>query len=150
MHALLVRFEPAVNRRALALLSGAAWWAVGMGLVIAAAGWLSEATSGAAALLASAGLLGALAAGRGFGRVAVKNLRRLQGLPDRRCVFAFQSWRGYGTILVMVFMGWALRHSPIPKPWLAPVYITIGGGLIRGGLSYFLWKPEARTPEQSP
>jgi hypothetical protein len=142
---LLLRFEPAVGRRALARLSGIVWWAVGIGLIAAAAGWLAEAPEDFAGLLAMTGLLASLLTGRGFGRIADKNLRRLQGLPDRRCVFAFQSWRGYGTILVMIALGWALRHSPVPKPWLAPVYLAVGGGLMRGGLAYFRWTPESRN-----
>ena len=142
MRALLVRFEPAVGRRALARLSGVVWWTVGIGLVAAAGQWLADVPGGYAAILAAAGMLAALLTGRGFGRVAARNLSRLQGLPERRCVFAFQSWRGYGTILVMVALGWALRHSPVPKPWLAPVYIAVGGGLMRGGVAYFRWVPQ--------
>lgn len=139
----LYRLEPAVGRVTLARLSGAVWWAVGLGLVVAAARWLDEAPGERAGLLAAGGLVAAIFAGQGFGRVADRNLLRLAALPDRRCVFAFQSWRGYGTILVMVALGWGLRHSPIPKPWLAPVYLAVGGGLIRGGLEYFRWKPGA-------
>jgi hypothetical protein len=142
---LLYRFEPAVGRTVLARLSGAAWWAVGLGLVVAAGGWLAPEETGRASMLAAVGLVAAMAAGHGFARVARKNLARLAALPDRRCVFAFQSWRGYGTILLMVALGFALRHSPIPKPYLAPVYIAVGGGLMRGGLAYFRWSPGPPT-----
>lgn len=143
IRALLYRFEPAVSRRALAILSGSVWWAVGIGLVITSSRWLDGAPTNQAAILGAVGLLGALVAGKGFDRIARKNLLRLENLPDRRCVFAFQPWRGYGTILVMVALGWALRHSPIPKPWLVPIYLSVGAGLIRGGIAYFRWTPGA-------
>jgi hypothetical protein len=138
----LVRLEPAVNRRTLAVLSGVVWWAVGLGLVIAAARWLNGVPRDHASLLAAAGLLAAVLAGYGFRRIAAKNLRRLAAFPDRRCVFAFQSWRGYGTILLMITLGWGLRHSPVPKPWLVPVYLAMGGALMRGGVEYFRWNPD--------
>lgn len=141
---LLHRLEPAVSRTALARVSGLVWWCVGAGLVAAAAGWLAPVDPAQASLLAASGLLAALLAGHGFARIARRNLLRLESLPDRRCVFAFQSWRGYGTILLMVALGWGLRHSPLPKPWLAPVYLAVGGGLVRGGIPYFRWRPGAR------
>lgn len=48
---------------------------------------------------------------------------------------AFQERKSY--LIIVVMMGMALRHSPIPKPYLAAVYLGIGGGLLLASLGYF-------------
>jgi hypothetical protein len=73
----------------------------------------------------------------GFSLLAKKNIQRIQRLPDKTCVFAFQEWTSYPLIAVMITMGILLRHSSIPKTLLAPMYIGIGGGLIIASLHYY-------------
>jgi hypothetical protein len=129
--------RPAVSRRWLFLLAALAWLGVGVGLMAAAAMWLAaDGDPVADGLLGAGGVAAALLTGIGFGRIADRNVARLRALPDPACVFAFQSWRGWGTIVFMVALGWSLRHSGIPRPWLAPVYLAIGGGLARASWRY--------------
>lgn len=82
-------------------------------------------------------LLAGLAVRLGFGGIARKNVRRLRRLPDRGCFFAFQAWQGYLIILLMIALGITLRHSPIPKSFLAIIYTAIGGALFMGSLHYY-------------
>jgi hypothetical protein len=60
-------------------------------------------------------------------------------LNDRICLFAFQRWSSYPLVIFMISLGIYLRkYSPIPKPYLAPLYFGIGVALIAGGLKYFI------------
>ena len=72
----------------------------------------------------------------GFSRIAKKNVKRIVEKRHKFCVFAFISWKSYLTILVMVAMGIGLRMSPLPKHYLAVLYIGLGIGL---GLSSFVY-----------
>jgi hypothetical protein len=129
--------KPAVPRRALFLVAGAIWIGVGAMLVALAVGWLRAGAWGHGALLAGAGAAGALVIHHfGFLRVVDKNLGRISTLDERPCVFAFQSWKSYVMVAVMISMGVALRHSPIPKPLLAVLYLGIGGALVLSSVRY--------------
>ena len=57
---------------------------------------------------------------------------------ERVCLFAFQKWTSYPLVLVMIAMGIYLRHySPIPKPYLAILYIGLGLSLFISSLLYY-------------
>lgn len=106
-------------------------------LVSIAVGWLLVDAWRHGALLAAAGVAGALVIHHfGFLRVVDKNLGRIAGLDDNPCVFAFQSWKSYALVAVMISAGIALRHSPVPKPILAALYIAIGGALVLSSVRY--------------
>jgi hypothetical protein len=81
-----------------------------------------------------------------FARIARKNSARLESLPARVCVFAFQGWRGYGIIVFMVGLGITLRHSPIPKHWLAVAYLAIGTALVMSSFVIYRKIPGLRAP----
>jgi hypothetical protein len=72
-----------------------------------------------------------------FARMAEKNIQRIEDLPSRPCLFAFQSWTSYPLVAFMISLGLALRASPLPKPLLAGLYLAIGGGLFLASLRYF-------------
>jgi hypothetical protein len=57
-------------------------------------------------------------------------------MPDGRCVFSFFSWKSYVLIAMMITLGRLCRHSAIPKPYLAVVYITMGLALILSSFTY--------------
>ena len=78
----------------------------------------------------------------GFSGIAKKNIDRIFLLPEKGCIFAFQAWKSYLIIVVMITLGIVLRHSPIPKHYLAIVYTTIGGALLLSSLHYYrkLWQ----------
>lgn len=52
------------------------------------------------------------------------------------CVFSFMPWKSYLIILIMMAMGVTLRHSAIPKHYLAILYTCIGLALILSSMRY--------------
>ena len=135
---LLKKFNPAVSKAWLLALAGSMWAGVGVMLCAYAYGWLTAPFTQGALIYAGLGLLIAVAANRwGFTHLAVKNIRRIQGFRRKVCLFAFQAWKGYAIIIGMILLGLILRHSPLPKPYLAVVYLAIGGALLQASLNYF-------------
>jgi len=132
------RLKPSVPKCWLFALSGLMWSIVGLGMCIAALGWLSEENLLRGVGKAVFGISGAALAYRlGFVKIARTNIRRLKGLPSWGCLFAFQAWRSYLVILFMVGLGIALRQSIVPKDMLACVYIAIGGALFLSSFLYY-------------
>jgi hypothetical protein len=120
------------------VLAGSLWLVVGLMLCAITIPWLRLLDAAPLArVLASGLLIAALISRFGFSRLARRNIRRLDGLGERASVFAFQPGKSYFVILLMMTIGWTLRHSPLPKPVLATVYVGIGGGLLLSALEYF-------------
>jgi len=143
MNSRLERFKPAVGKRTLLLLSGLVWIAVGFMLLRFAYLWLRAAGGGKSAVLAGAGLFLALLIHHfGFLKVVDRNLGRILPMEGKRCVFAFQPWRSYLIVIVMIAMGIGLRHSPLPKTYLAVLYTGIGMALVLSSVRYlrYTWK----------
>ena len=78
-----------------------------------------------------------------FAKLAGKNVNRIEQINgDKTGLFAFQAWKSYLVIILMIALGITLRHyTPIPKPFLAIVYLGIGGGLFLSSFRYYghLW-----------
>jgi hypothetical protein len=137
-----------VPRAWLAVVAGLVWFGVGVMLCLNAIGWLRALHDVLEFPLGVAGLgLGLAAYALMFSRIARKNTARLESLPARVCVFAFQGWRGYGIVAFMITLGITLRHSPIPKHWLAVVYMAIGTALVMSSFVLYRKFPELRAPE---
>ena len=68
-----------------------------------------------------------------------QNIIRINGLTGEKiCIFAFQRWTSYPLVLLMISLGVILRlYSPIPKPYLAILYLGIGSGLFLASLRYY-------------
>ena len=134
------KLVPAVNKRWLYFVAGVTWSCVGMLLTHLAYGWLLPVERWAALLLALTGGLLAFAIYRFlFTWFADKNIRRVDNLSkDKICIFAFQQWTSYPLVAFMVTLGIFLReYSPVPKPFLAAMYIGIGGGLLIASFRYY-------------
>ena len=135
----LHRFTPVVARRRLWMTAGIVWSCVGLWLCILAGWWFS----GLDPLWGGAGAIFGLVAGGfvyryGMSRLARKNIHRIEMRPEKTCFFAFQAWKSYILIGVMITAGHFLRHSPqVPVLLLAVVYETMGIGLLFGGRLYF-------------
>ena len=71
-------------------------------------------------------------------RIARRNMSRICTYAERGCVFAFQAWRSYLIILVMIAVGSFLRHTTISREILALLYTAMGGALILSSLAYFV------------
>ena len=136
----LLTLKPAVNKRWLFLLAGIMWSGVGVMLSRLAFGWLNLETLQDAFWLGLVGVVLGLNIYRfGFSKFADKNIQRIDTYEnDKVCIFAFQEWTSYPLVVVMISLGIFLRkYSPLPKSWLAPVYLGIGTSLFFAGLHYY-------------
>ena len=134
----LSHLKPTVPKCWLFTASGVMWSAVGIMMCATGIGWVANRGLVRGMGLELAGLILAMLFFRWwFGSIAQKNIRRLRRLPDRGCFFAFQAWKSYLIIMVMIALGISLRHSSIPKHVLAVVYTAIGGALILGSFHYY-------------
>jgi len=144
---LLHKLKPGVSKYWLLALSGLMWSAVGMALCRRACYWFVAIHQSWAIPLELGSLLMALTVHRfGFSKIAARNIKRLCLLREATCVFAFQTWKGYLIIGSMMVLGYGLRHSPLPKPYLAMTYTMIGGALLLSSLSYYrtVWQRVVR------
>lgn len=123
--------------------AGFTWSVVGILLCSMAYGWLGALILHTALLSGTAGMIGMWVAYHFvFSAIALKNIYRLSLFPGKACFFAFQAWKSYFIIVVMIALGTILRHSPIPRQYLAAIYLTIGGALLLSSLHYYarLWR----------
>jgi hypothetical protein len=131
-------FKPAVPNRLLMFLAGLVWIWVGTTLLYLAFSWLSAASNIDEKLFALAGVMLALSVHHlGFLKIADHNLQRIRLMHGKRCLFSFIPWKSYLMMAVMIAMGAILRHSTIPKHYLAVLYIGIGLALILSSVRYF-------------
>lgn len=138
---LLQKLKPAVPKLWLYAVAGLMWSGVGVFLNKLAYGWLSPLTWGTVIFFVLAGIaLAVTIYAFGFAKLANKNIKRIYKLQNKRvCIFAFQQWSSYPLVLFMIMLGISLRnYSPIPKPYLATLYIGIGGSLFLASLHYYL------------
>lgn len=127
-----------VQRRWLYLLAGLLWGAVGIMLCVRAWNWLApEALSKAVPLELVGIAAGVLIYRFKFSKIADKNIKRIRRLRERESILAFQAAWTYFLIAGMMGLGIALRHSAIPKPYLAVMYTGIGLGLLLASLRYY-------------
>jgi len=130
--------KPAVGRHWLVLTSGVVWLAVGVGLTTVACFWLYGSKWPLSLILSALSLaLGLAVYSFGFSRIVRKNIKRICEKPERACLFAFQGWRSYFLILLMMLMGYTIRHLPLPKTIDAVIYFTMGSAMIFGSSLYF-------------
>jgi hypothetical protein len=131
---------PAARRETLVLVAGIVWSLVGLTLVSVAVVWLFSSPR-CALILALVGAIAGYAIYRfGFSHLARRNLVRIYAQApqkDKVCVFAFQNIRSYLLIIIMMSLGYGLRHSGMPKIYLAPIYIAIGLALMLSSLLYY-------------
>ncbi len=137
MKAHLEKYKPSVNRKVLPVIAGIVWILVGIMLISYSYDWLINYKGRHEWIFALTGLVIAVIIHLfGFSKIVQKNLNRISNMTGRRCVFSFISWNSYVLIIIMVTMGLALRHSPIPKEYLSIVYTAIGMALILSGMKY--------------
>lgn len=130
--------KPAVNKLWLLSVAGLMWSGIGVMLARLAIGWLESLANPAMCFFAIPGLLLAMLIYRfGFSRLAEKNVRRIMGMKGKVCLFAFQKWTSYIIVVVMMTMGKMLRQLPIPRQYLASIYLGIGGALFLASLTFY-------------
>jgi len=136
----LRKLNPSVRKTWLQLAAGLMWSGVGVMLVAFASRWLKLVDLLTLALLVLGGAaLGAAIYWFGFSKLARKNIRRIDAYAQERvCLFAFQEWKTYPLVAVMISMGIYLRvYSPFPKPLLAIAYLGLGFSLFASSLLYY-------------
>ncbi len=130
--------KPSVRRNWLVFAAGVVWLSVGIGLIVVACYWFYRSAWPLSLVLGAVSLaLGVIVYSFGFSRIVRKNLERIGGKPEVVCLFAFQGWRSYFLILIMMLMGYGIRHLPVPKDVAAVVYFTMGLALCFGSSLYF-------------
>ena len=138
MKSKLASLAPAVNKRVLLVLSGTMWAGVGLLLWQFAYQWLMTIERTPALWLGGGGMgLALLIHLFGFSKLAAKNIQRIADKSNPTCIFSFQSWPSYLNIILMMSLGIALRHSSLPREYLIPLYVGIGGALVLSSLIYF-------------
>jgi hypothetical protein len=131
------KYKPAVPKVILLFLAGGLWLGVGCMLLVLAVSWLQEAVQINRALFAGAGVVLALLIHHfGFLKIVDKNLGRILPSDEKKCVFSFMPWKSYLLIPVMITLGILLRHSALPKHYLAILYIAIGLALALSSVRY--------------
>lgn len=130
-------YKPAVSSRILVLLAGLLWVAVGIMLLVLAFSWLSDTSHFKRYAFLAVGVAAALIMHHFiFLKIVDRNLARISSGDGKRCLFSFMPWKSWFLIPVMAGMGVAFRHSAVPKPDLAVVYVTIGLALILSSVRY--------------
>lgn len=120
-------------------LAGLMWSGVGMFLNRFASQWLGSEDNKTKIIIVLLGAILAFLIYRfGFSKVAQNNIHRINNyLSEKVCFFAFQQWSSYPLVVFMIGLGVVLRvYSPIPKSWLAVLYIGIGGALFFSSFQY--------------
>lgn len=106
-------------------------------LLSLAVSWLLETANSDRYVFAGSGVILALLVHHfGFLRIVDKNLERILPVDKKRCIFSFTPWKSYLIIPVMITMGIILRHSSVPKQYLAILYTGIGLALILSSVRY--------------
>jgi hypothetical protein len=132
--------EPAARRETLVLVAGIVWSLVGLTLVSIAVSWLFSSPRNVLLMVLGGATVGYAVYRFGFSHLACRNLTRIYAQSpqkDKVCVFAFQNTRSYLLVMVMMCLGYGLRHSGIPKAYLAAIYIAIGIALMLSSLLYY-------------
>ena len=130
--------KPAVDKRILIALSGITWSVVGIALCRLAVIWLFQTAGQKTWLFGLAGIvLSLLIHHYGFLKLVDRNTERILSKSGKVCVFAFQAWKSYLIVAVMIGMGIALRLSPLPRHYLSIVYIGFGGAMILSSVRYY-------------
>jgi hypothetical protein len=145
-------FKFTVAKMWLFILAGLMWSGVGLMLCSLAFRWLVALPAFNALWAGLSGLVFSLVVYRfGFLRIAQKNINRLHAFLEKVSPFAFMSARSYLLVVFMMALGIALRTSPIPRVYLAMLYITIGAALFLSSLHYYphVWILARRPTENT-
>ncbi|KPK33480.1 MAG: hypothetical protein AMK70_09425 [Nitrospira bacterium SG8_35_1] len=133
----LKKFDPAVDKRILIALSGTIWTFVGIILCNLSLNWLLDSAGEDLLVIAAAGIVAALLIGYfGFLKIVNRNIDRIVAKPSKVCIFAFQPWKSYFIVIIMITLGIFLRSSPVPKKYLSIIYSGFGGAMILSSLKY--------------
>lgn len=131
------KWKPAVPKSGLLFMAGMIWLSIGVMMDGIAYSWLKSENLRPSLWISSVGFALALLIHHfGFLRIVDRNLGRILPLEGRRCLFSFMPWKSYILVMVMVLGGFLLRHSALPKHYLALIYLAIGTALMLSSVRY--------------
>ncbi len=131
------KWKPGVPKRFLLFNAGIMWIGAAVVLDGFSYSWLKTEKPSYVFIALLFGFLCALVIHHfGFLRLADKNIERILPMEGSRCFFSFISWKNYILIFVMILLGILLRHSAIPKIYLAVIYTAIGTALFLSSIRY--------------
>ncbi len=131
------KYTLSVSRNVLIILAGLVWLGVGIMLLRLGFLWLFAIQDINIFYYVIPGVvLGLLIRYFGFLKIVNKNLKRISGMKEMNCIFAFIPWSSYLIIGIMITLGINLRHSAFPKQYLSIIYISIGSALALSSLRY--------------
>ncbi|MEE8328308.1 MAG: hypothetical protein V3R54_00050 [Thermodesulfovibrionia bacterium] len=132
------KFAPAIDKRLLIALSGITWSTVGIFLCKRSILWLSQTAGIGDIMLGAAGIiLSLLIHHLGFLKIVNRNIERILLMERKVCIFAFQAWKSYLIVAIMIAMGIILRRSQIPTNYISVIYIGFGGAMILSSIRYY-------------
>ena len=120
------------------------WTLVGLALASIGLYWAAPELADRLLELAAALLVGWAKGRFVLAPVALRNADRIEGRGDGRCLFGFLSWRGWAAVPLMMGLGLALRHSPIPRVHLGALYFALGAALVVGAIA--MWRRVISPP----
>ena len=62
-------------------------------------------------------------------RLAKKNINRTLSLEEGTCIGGAYSWRTWGLVAFMIFLGITLRLLAVPQPTIGFIYLMVGWAL---------------------
>ena len=127
-----------IHKNKLLYIAASLWMIVGIILMIVALNWLYIYNNILAFLYLGISLIGGIVIYKfGFSKIVNKNITRINLLEDYSNAFKFLSVKSYFLILIMMTMGYILRHSSLPKQYLSIIYFGIGLALFLSSFGYF-------------
>lgn len=89
------------------------------------------------ALMVFALFLGSLKAKTVFGKVVVKNVKRIRSFPNPTEFTNIYGFKYFVLIAFMMFLGVVLRYFEVPLDIRGVIDVAVGSALVRGGIFYF-------------
>ncbi|MFH1216607.1 MAG: hypothetical protein V1706_08905 [Pseudomonadota bacterium] len=133
---MLSRLKPAASRKTLLFAAAFFWTLVGTVLLLRGAGAL---LSGRHYLLfCGAFLLGTVKGLLVFQKSAEKNIARILAKQEDSCLGAVFSFKAWGLILIMIFLGRFLRLSGFSPAIYSLIIVAVGWGLFLASLT--IWQ----------
>ncbi len=139
---LLNRLKPAASARTHLLLAAALWTVVGSMLVLFGARWALSAGGGYMPfVLVAAVLAGAAKSELVLARTARRAISRIEARGDGRCIGGFLSVRTWLFVLLMMALGYGLRHGLLRPAVVGVIYVAIGSALVLASRRFWIaWR----------
>jgi len=124
-------FKPAASARTQLLLAALLWTVVGALLLFFGVRWaLAADIPYTAIILLLAIIAGALKAEYVLAQAAQRAIERICARGDGRCIGGFLSTRTWLLVLLMMGLGYALRHGLATRAVVGVLYVAIGTALL--------------------